>query len=79
MKETTLQRIKRLNAEGKHTIIDASDEWWHYAASCITQTCVEVFGCETEELTDFQIGAGVGAAQVAHEFASNNKREKNDK
>ena len=69
MKETTLQRIKRLNAEGKHTIIDASDEWWHYAASCITQTCDEVFGCETEELTDFQIGAGVGAAQVTHEFA----------
>jgi hypothetical protein len=28
-----------------------------------------VFGCETEELTDFQIGAGVGAAQVTHEFA----------
>ena len=76
MRETTLQRIKRLNAEGKHTIIDASDEWWRFVASCIEQTCDEEFGCETEELTDFQIGAGVGAAQVTHEFAIKQQKRK---
>ena len=76
MRETTLQRIKRLNAEGKHTIIDASDEWWRFVASCIEQTCEEEFWCETEELTDFQIGAGVGAAQVTHEFAIKQQKRK---
>ena len=78
MKETTLQRIKRLNSESKYGKIEASDEWWQKACMAVMFSCDEILFCSPSELSDFQLGSAIGAYAIKWSL-ENKKEEQNDK
>jgi hypothetical protein len=64
MKETTLQRLKRLNAEAKHGRIEGNDDWWKEACKSIIFSCEELLSCSPSDLSDFELGGALGAYAV---------------
>ena len=76
MKETTLQRMKRLNAEGKSGGIEANETWWEEACKNIIFRCEESAFCPPSELTDFELGMMLGTYASGWTF---NKRKEEKK
>jgi len=78
MKETTLQRLKRLNAESKYGRIEGNEDWWKEACKSIIFSCEELLSCSPSELSDFELGGALGA-YTAGWAVKKRREEQNDK